>query len=128
MQQPNELAVKSSQSPLRLLKHFACIISKSPPYKTAIAKNKIILIVPLLCFMVIISSKLQSIKKIEACTNLSKLNNSSQLVVGIYCPGVAHKIKIISAQRTAQKTKYFKSIFFKNKKPFLQVFKERVNF
>lgn len=36
-------------------------------------------------------------KKIAAWTSLSKLSNSSQLAVGMYCPGVAHKTKIKSA-------------------------------
>ena len=40
----------------------------------------------------------QETKKIDACTNLSKLNNSSQFEVGIYFPGVQHKIKMTSVQ------------------------------
>ena len=52
-----------------------------------------------------------NIKKMLACTNLSKLNNSSQSVVGMYCPGVQHKIKIMSVQITATNKLYFKINF-----------------
>ena len=54
-------------------------------------------------------------KKSEACTNLSKLNNSSQLVLGIYWPGVAHKIKINKAQVIQRATEYFNINLMRNK-------------
>jgi len=64
------------------------------------------------------SHKQVKTKNILACTNLSKLNNSSQLVVGMYCPGVQHSTKIISVHKTAANKLYFKSSFIiKTKKP-----------
>lgn len=72
----------------------------------------------LLIFRNEISHKQLKTKNILACTNLSKLNNSSQLVVGIYCPGVQHSKKIISVHKKAAKRLYFKSSFIiKTKKP-----------
>ena len=56
-----------------------------------------------------ISHKIVNVKKILACTNLSKLNNSSQLDVGIYCPGVQHSPKMISVHKMAAVKLCFKS-------------------
>lgn len=63
-------------------------------------QKKIILREPL-CFTVLSKTNAVKIKKMEACTHLSKLSNSSQFAEGMYCPGVAHKIKMINAQMNA---------------------------
>ena len=113
--QPKLFATKSFQSALRLLKHFACIISNKPPYKTQSKKQIKNTVLLLRYFIPTTKHKLHKTKNSEACTNLSKLNNSSQLVLGIYWPGVAHKIKITSAQAMVIIVEYFKIIVFKPK-------------
>lgn len=60
------------------------------------------------------SHKNDKVKKIDACTNLSKLNNSSQLVVGIYCPGVQHSTKMMSVHKIAAERLYLKNSFIIN--------------
>lgn len=99
---PKELATKSCQSALRLVKHWACIISNSPPYKTPETKNTIIHNFDRSYFKTTKNNKLHNIKNIDACTHLSKLNNSSQLALGINWPGVAHKAKIMVAHINAK--------------------------
>lgn len=50
--------------------------------------------------MATINNRVLKPKNIEACTHLSKLNNSSQETLGINCPGVEHSNKIVIAQIT----------------------------
>jgi len=55
--------------------------------------------------------KLDKIKNILACTNLSKLNRSSQWALGTYLPGVQHNIKITTVQMKANAKEYLKIVF-----------------
>ncbi len=50
-------------------------------------------------FIAVIKNNKQSIKNIDACTHLSKLNISNQEAEGINCPGVAQRPNIMSVQR-----------------------------
>ncbi len=55
--------------------------------------------------------KLDKIKNMLACTNLSKLNRSSQWALGTYLPGVQHSIKITTVQMKANAKEYLKIVF-----------------
>ena len=59
------------------------------------------------------NKSVHKIKNMEACTHLSKLNNSNQLALGIRWPGVAHKAKIIAAQINESNGLLLYSSFFK---------------
>ncbi len=88
------------------------MISSAPPYATQ--RNMIKIIENLFSLWDLtrkVSHKKDKEKKIDACTNLSKLNNSSQLVVGIYCPGVQHNINMMRVHKMAAVKLCFKSSF-----------------
>jgi hypothetical protein len=52
--------------------------------------------------------KQHKIKNIPACTHLSKLSISNNLKLGICCPGIEHKAKMINAQMMERVVEYFR--------------------